>query len=69
MAGVFDNFTCDVAERPGETGELLVGGVLLCEKMSKRSEEMDADAHAKVSDDNVTVGVLGAVENVLESVE
>ena len=35
--------------------------------MSKRSEEMDADAH--VSDDNVTVGVLGAVENVLGSEE
>jgi len=42
-------------------------GILLCEKMSKRSEEMDADAH--VSDDNVTVGVLGAVENVLGSEE
>jgi len=35
--------------------------------MSKRSEEMDADAH--VSDDNVTVGVLGAVEDVLGSEE
>ena len=30
---------------------------------------MAADAHAKVSDDNVTVGVLGAVENVLGSEE
>jgi len=37
--------------------------------MSKRSEEMAADAHAKVSDDNVTVGVLGAVEDVLGSEE
>jgi len=35
--------------------------------MSERSEGMDADAH--VSDDNVTVGVLGAVENVLGSEE
>jgi len=37
--------------------------------MSKRSEEMDADTHAKVSDDNVTVGVLVAVEEVLGSEE
>jgi len=37
--------------------------------MSKRSEETGADAHAKVSDDNVTVRVLGAVENVLGSEE
>jgi len=28
---------------------------------------MEGDAHAKVSDDNVTVGALGAVENVLGS--
>jgi len=27
VAGVFDDFACDVAERPGERGELLVGGV------------------------------------------
>jgi len=28
---------------------------------------MDSDAHAKVSDDNVTVGVLGAIKNVFGS--
>jgi len=27
VAGVFDDFECDVAERPGERDELLVGGV------------------------------------------
>jgi len=27
--------------------------------------EMDVDLHAKVNDDNVTVGVIGAVENIL----
>ena len=27
VAGVFDDFGCDVAERPGERDELLVGGV------------------------------------------
>ena len=27
VAGVFDDFGCDVAERPGERGELLAGGV------------------------------------------
>jgi len=37
--------------------------------MSKKSEEMDADVHAKVITDNVIVGVLGAVENVLGSVQ
>jgi len=30
VAGVFDDFGCDVAERPGERGELLVGGVGYC---------------------------------------
>jgi len=37
--------------------------------MSKRSEEMDVDAHAKVSDGDVTVGIAGAVEDVLGSVK
>jgi len=27
VAGVLEDFGCDVAERPGERGELLVGGV------------------------------------------
>jgi len=35
------------------------------EGWSKEWVEMDGDLHAKVDDDDVTVGVVGAVEGVL----
>jgi len=67
---VFDDFGSDVAERAGERGELLVGGVEFG-FMRKMKEQRDGkwmeDSHAKVNDDDVTVGVLGAVEDVFGS--
>jgi len=61
-----------VAERTDERGELLVRGVEEFGSMKKmkeqRGEKWMGDSHAKVDDDNVTVGVLGAVEDVFGSV-
>jgi len=39
------------------------------EGWSKGWVEMDGDLHAKVDDDDVTVGVIGVVEDVLGSVK
>jgi len=39
------------------------------EGWSKGWVEMDGDLHAKVDDDDVTVGVIGVVEDVLRSVK
>ena len=64
-------FGSDVARRAGERGELLVGGVEFgsIKKMKEqRGGKWMEDSHAKVDDDNVTVGVLGAVEDVFGSV-
>jgi len=71
VPGVFDDFGSDVARRAGERGELLVGGVEFgsIKKMKEqRGGKRMEDSHAKVDDDNVTVGVLGAVEDVFGSV-
>ena len=45
------------------------GGVLFCEKMSKEWVKRMEDSHAKVDNDNVTVGVFVVVEEVLVSVK
>jgi len=72
VPGVFIDFGSDVAERAGDRGELLVGGVEESGSMKKmkeqRGEKWMEDSHAKVDDDNVTVEVLGAVEDVFGSV-
>jgi len=50
---------------------LLVGGVdfgSIKKTKEQRSGKRMEDSHAKVDDDNVTVGVLGAVEDVFGSV-
>jgi len=66
-------FGRDVARRAGERGELLVGGVEEFYSMKKMKEQRGGkwmeDSHAKVDDDNVTGGVLGAVEDVFGSVK
>jgi len=68
VPGVFDDFGSDIAERAGERGELLVGRVEEFGSMKKMEEQRSGkrmeDSHAEVDDDNVTVGVLGAVEDV-----
>jgi len=72
VPGVFDDFGSDVAERAGERGELLVGRVEESGSVKKMKESRGGkwmgDSHAKVDDDNVTVGVLGAVEDIFGSV-
>jgi len=72
VPGVFDDFGSNVARRAGERGELFVEGVEefgSIKKMKKqRGGKWMEDSHAKVDDDNVTVGVLGAVEDVFGSV-
>jgi len=72
IASVFNDFWSDVAKRTGERGELLVGGVEEFGSMKKMKEQRGGkwmgDSHSKVDDDNVTVRVLGAVENVFGSV-
>ena len=72
VAGVFDDFGCDVTKRTHERGELLVGEVKeFCsvKRWTKGSGEMEEEAHAKVSNGNATLRVLGAVEDVLGSEE
>ena len=72
MPGVFDDFGSDVARRAGARGELFVGGVEEFGSIRKMKEQRGGKrmegSHAKVDDDNVTVGVLGALEDVFGSV-
>jgi len=71
VAGVFDDFRSDVPERTGERGELFVGGVEEFGSVQKIKEQRGGkwmgDSHAKVDDDDVTVGVFGAVKDVFGS--
>ena len=70
-ARCFNDFGSDVARRAGERGELLVGGVefgFMRKMKEQRGGKWMEDSHAKVDDDNVTVGILGAVEDVFGSV-
>jgi len=57
----------NIAKRAGNRGELLVGrtqNFFLCKKMSKQDEWK-----WKVDDEDVTVGVIGAMGDVLVSVK
>jgi len=60
----------DVGKGADEGGELLVGRVeaFWVVEDEHRSDRWTGDVHAKVDDDNVTIGVRGAVENGLEPV-
>jgi len=69
VAGIFEDFGGDVAERAGAGGGLLVKGVeaFWAVEDEHRNGEWTGDVHAKVEDNNVTVRVRGAVEDVLGS--
>ena len=62
VASVFENFRGDVAERAGEGGELLIGGmgVFWAVEDEHRRGRWTGDVHSNV-------GVRGAVEDVLGS--
>jgi len=71
MSSVFNDFGSNIAKRASERDKLLVRGVKEFGSMKKMKEQRGrkwiGDSHAKVNNDNITIRVLGVVEDVFGS--
>ena len=70
VVGVLDDFGDDITKSAGERGELVVGRIqeFSCVKRwTNESQGWEMDLHAKVDDDDITIGVVGVIADVLRS--